>query len=236
MRCRRMPWLPVLAACLLVGLILGGCLATGAERRLITTPAPGARLVPRTVAVHPLLSTVPAAPGSRIVAPLTAERRSGEVVLQPPARSELLVTGPSQMLTDLFEAELSYAGFRLKALPVQPEPIAEGQPEAFGIGLDLLARLRREFGLQAVVVGNAHFTTDPATPGSQHVAAAFLRVIDIASLDVLAHVALEPGPGLEMSDVAAVLAGEMARLAGAVPDAAATGETAPPAPAESGVS
>ncbi len=212
-----MPLLLAVAGCLVLGLVLAGCLATGAQR-LVATRAAGARMVPRTIAIHPLLSTVPTAPGSRQLKPLQTERRAGEVTLQPPARTQLLVTGPSQMLTDLLEAELSYAGFRVKALPVQPGRADDGTADTFGIGLDLLARLRREYGLQAVVVGNVQFTGGPMAVEQQQVSAAFLRIIDIASLDVLAHIALEPGPGLPMPDIAAALAGEMARLTGAGTD------------------
>jgi len=203
-----------------VGLALivsfAGCFASATDGRLVTTRAPGVETIPVSLAVYPLLSTEPAAGGGRPAdspRPLQTTRTGDGVYLQPPTRTELMVTAESQLLTDLFEAELSYAGFQLKALPVQRtggEVAADG---SFGLGLDLLRRLHGQYGLDAVVVGNVHFVREREYPGEPRVAAGFLRLIDIATLDVLAHVTLDRGQGLAPEVAARALAGELARLA-----------------------
>ena len=122
-------------------------------------------------------------------------------------------------------------GFGLKELPVeQLERDVTGagaSVDRYGISLELLGRLRTEFGLLAIVVGDAYFlhryngTSAPAI----EVVAAHLRVIDTATLDVIAQVDMPyDASGASIGDVARELALEMARMGEAL--------AAAPAPVE----
>lgn len=86
---------------------------------------------------------------------------------------------------------------------------------SFGLGLGLLRQLREDYGLQAVVVGNVNFVREPAYPDEPSVAAGFLRLIDIETLDVLAYVALDRGQGLAPAVAARAMANELVQLASA---------------------
>lgn len=238
MKTIRVPWLFVSLA------TFAACTATGP--RVLVTPAPGVESLPATVAVYPLLSTRPRTP---IVHPLprplelqSSLREGGEggvggnegeraepggIYILPPTESSLVVTGSSQLFSDLLAADLAYHGFRIKQLPVESPGRridaadsggVEDGGQRFYVSMDLLDRLREEFGLEAVLLGNVYFEGTGVDPGDVGVTAAYVKVVDVKTLDVVCHVSVTSEyVGLDMEDVADRIASELAEMMAATP-------------------
>jgi len=186
--------------------------------------------VPATLGVFPILSSIEVHRG--YPHPPRYERYEDRIIVTPPAEMTMAVTPESRMLTNAFTVALQQAGFSLKELPVEQ---LEGNDTGDGVGVDryglsleLLGRLRAEFGLLAIVVGDAYFLHryNGASAPAIEVVAAHLRVIDTATLDVIAQVDMPyDASGAAINAVARELASEMSRMGGLVASAA------PPRPA-----
>ena len=202
------------AACSLLILFLTGCFTIGGK--LTTIRSPGVDRIPTTICVHPLLCS----PARRRYIPkesLNVTRKKNQVYIAPPAEVRLSVTPQSQMLTGLLSSELAYYGFDLKELPVEiPDDSGEEDTDrnVFFISLDLLESLREDYGVEAILVGNVMMDYVPRSSRTL-VTAAYLKLVDIETLDVLCQVhLLSEDYGEEMEDAAAALASELALEAG----------------------
>ncbi|MCP4571030.1 MAG: hypothetical protein GY838_01635 [bacterium] len=185
-----------------------------------TIPAPGVDRIPTTLAMHALLSNpLPVSPGHprRYRAMGHRSAMAGtEIHLVPPTESELAVTPAGQLLTGELSARLSAHGFDLLELPY--ETVDNDGTVAYTISLATLAELRHELGLGAVLVGNV-FCSRVGGRGLSKVIveAAYLKVIDTATLEVLCQVSVPYDEyGHDLHDVAGALADELARMAGLV--------------------
>ena len=127
------------------------------------------------------------------------------------------VTPQSQMLTGLLSSELAYYGFDLKELPVEipdDDQTDETNKNVFFISLDLLERLREEYGVEAILIGNVMMKYVPRYSRTL-VTAAYLKLVDIETLDVLCQVhLLSEDYGEDIDKAANALASELALEAG----------------------
>ena len=198
---------------------LMGCAGNQGNVRL--TRPPSAKPIPVDIAVYPLLTTEPK--GHVDIRAFGAEMKmdANRVYIQPPAETELLVTLNSQHMSDQLSAELASHGFALKQLPVET-PEDESEPGAadktFFVSLELLNHLRLEYGLKAVLMGNVYFAAALYAPGAPRVTAAYLKLVDIETLDVLCHVSLAHDDyGEEIEIAVREIAAQLANTAGLLP-------------------
>jgi hypothetical protein len=106
----------------------------------------------------------------------------------------------------------------LKELPVEsPSEQSEKAENSFFVSLETLKNLREDYGLDAVLVGNAYFVADQRDPTVVWVRAAYLRLVDTKTLDVLCHVSIsDKYRGDSMEGAAQSLARALAKEAGLV--------------------
>jgi len=199
---------------LFVLLLLVGCANLGGK--LTTIRSPGVERIPTTICVHPLLSS----PTRRRYIPrdeVVLSRRRERIYIASPTEVRLSVTPQSQMFTGLLSSELAYYGFDLKELPVEIPDEAESADSSgnvFFISLDLLKRLKEEYGVEAILIGNVMMEYAPRYSRTL-VTAAYLKLVDIETLDVLCQVhLLSEDYGEELADAAGALASELALEAG----------------------
>jgi len=173
--------------------------------------------VPATLGVFPILSSIEVRHG--YPHPPRYELYDDQIIVTPPADMSMAVTPESRMLSNAFSMALQKQGFGLKELPVERlvgDTAGDGGGvDRYGISLELLRQLRNEFGLEAIVVGDAYFLHryNGASAPAIEVVAAHLRVIDTATLDVIAQVDMPyDASGAGINDVARELAAEMARM------------------------
>lgn len=205
--------LPVFSFALL---LFAGCYGSGP--RVVTTLSPGIESIPVTIGMFPMLTTEAPRPRPWTgVRPMTLEGK--RIYIQPPTQSKLMVTLESQMLTDMLAAELSYQGFRLKELPVETVPAdPDKDDERFSISLEVLEHLRENYNLKAILLGNVYFVRDPYRSSNYRIKAAYLRLVDIETLDVLCHVSIDDEyDGAEKTFAAVQLAEKMAEMAHLAP-------------------
>ena len=199
----------------LLFLILVGCANLGGK--LTTIRSPGVDRIPTTICIHPLLSY----PVRRIyhgkINNVVVSREHDRVYITPPTEMSLTVTPQSQMLTGLLSSELAYYGFDLKELPVEipdDDQTDETNKNVFFISLDLLERLREEYGVEAILIGNVMMKYVPRYSRTL-VTAAYLKLVDIETLDVLCQVhLLSEDYGEDIDKAANALASELALEAG----------------------
>ena len=213
-----------------VAFVAVGCAPLGGE--IIGTLTAGVDTIPATLGLYPLLST-PIRKYSGVYSDIVHHRETlavkrrmpDNVVIVPPIESELTVTRESQILTGLVSTQLSTFGFSLKEIPVEALPEDEGRygdtgsDRQYAISINLLERLREEYGIGALIVGSAFFVTEAGRglPPEQRVVSAHLKVIDIATLDLLGQVNLSyDSYGVDMNVVAEMMAEELAYMAGLV--------------------
>jgi hypothetical protein len=203
---------PVAYAACVGAMLLAGCASGGGE--VTVTKSPGVETIPKTVGIYPLLSTETTVPHPRPIPFSTKADREG-VYITPPTDSKLTLTLQSQMVTDLLGAELSYRGFALKEVPVEtPEERGDKHENTFYVSLALLEQLREDYGLQALLLGNVYFVPNRYDPAEFLVRAAYLRMIDVATLDVLCHVSINNGTyGATMEETARQLGLELGAMA-----------------------
>jgi hypothetical protein len=197
----------------LLFLLLVGCANLGGK--LTSIRSPGVDRIPTTICVHPLLSS-PARKRYLVKDELFISRERNRVYIAPPAEVSLTITPQSQIFTGLLSSELAYYGFDLKEIPVEvPDDTEAGEREnVFFISLDLLKRLREEYGIEAILVGNVMM--DYVQRYSKTlVTAVYLKLVDIETLDILCQVhLLSEDYGEDMDKAADALASELALEAG----------------------
>lgn len=223
------------SAFIVVLVVAAGC--TVPANRVLVTPAPGVKTIPSTIAVYPLLTTEyvhgrhprPTGPPPQSIKLLAPDSPRGEgegtgedgkkegIYILPPTESRLVVNSNSQLFSDLLAAELANDGFKIKQLPVEA-PVANDGGQKFFVSMDLLERLRDEFGLQAVLLGNVYFSSIHADPADSEVHAAYVKVVDVNTLDVLCHVSVTNDfYGTDVSETVARIADELAALSSSAP-------------------
>jgi hypothetical protein len=203
-------------------LLVSAALAAGCasmDERVVITPAAGVESIPAKIAVYPLLT----AEAPRVIAQpryLPASTRSADdrLYIVAPAETKLVSNVESQLLTSMLSARLSDNGFTLKELPVEaPGEQAQKAQNSFFVSLGTLKHLREDYGLDAILVGNAYFVADQRDPTVICVRAAYLRLVDTRTLDVLCHVSIsDKYRGDSMEEAAQSLAHALAKQAGLV--------------------
>ncbi|MBI3292632.1 MAG: hypothetical protein HYZ73_07485 [Elusimicrobia bacterium] len=207
-------------------LMLVGCAAT----KVTSIKSPGVDRISRNLSIYPLLSApatlygrgYPASPRG-----VNVSQMGDNVVITPPAETQLSLTPESQMLTSLISTQFSHLGFTLKELPVEVPSGSDAitgtdkKRNTFVISLNLLNQLREKYNIQTLVIGNAFFTDSPSALTStleKKVSFAHLKIVDTKSLDVLAQVNLPYNDtGEEINLVAQQMADAVAKLAGIEP-------------------
>jgi hypothetical protein len=211
----------------MLAVLVTGCFPPGGK--IIGTLSTGIDHIPAKLGLYPFLSTPIQTYGRRYDRIIRHKeslsvRRSmpDNVVIVPPAETDLSITRESQIMTGLISMQLATRGFSLKELPVEVlpqgnDPRTKKEDNRFVISLNLLEQLREEYDLQALIVGNAFFITEVGRglPPEQRVISAHLKVVDIATLDVLGQVNLTyDSYGVDMNAVSEYLAEELAVMAG----------------------
>jgi hypothetical protein len=149
--------------------------------------------------------------------PLSVDSREGEMFIEAPAQSKLIVNMESQLLTGLLSSDLAYYGFSLKELPVEI-PDTESKEVSFAVSLDLLRRMKKDYGVEAVLIGNVYFSRDLYEPSRHLVKAAYIKLIDVETLDILCHISMYyDNEGLDLESAAQAVAAELAIMAGLEP-------------------
>jgi hypothetical protein len=198
-----------MTALLLLAAIACGCASM--DERVVVTPAAGVERIPTKIAVYPLLT----AEAAQVIRqpryfPMTTNAADDRLYIVAPAETKLVSTMQSQLLTSLLSARLSGKGFTLKELPVEAPPEqSEKDKSSFFVSLETLRYLREDYGLEAILVGNVYFVADGRDPTVIWVRAAYLRLVDTATLDVLCHVSISDryrGESMESAAQALALA------------------------------
>ncbi len=138
--------------------------------------------------------------------------KDDRIYIVGPAETKLVSNIQSQLLTNLLSAELSRRKFTVKELPIEttPEQSDKGQ-NSFFVSLGTLKYLRDTYALEAILVGNVYFVSDGSDMG---VKAAYLRLVDTTTLNVLCHISISDGySGDSMEDTARALALALAKEA-----------------------
>jgi hypothetical protein len=206
-----------------LAMVGAGCLTYGGK--VASTMSDGVDRIPTKIGCYPLLSTVvdyEQRRGWRHVKPLgSMEKSDSHVYITPPTETGLSVTQESQILTGLVSMELAAYGFHLKELPVEVLDVDENGYDSdsvgktFVISLDLLDELHDNYGVEALLMGEAFFMIDPASVHlEREVTYARLKVVDIETLDVLAQVTMSyDADGADLNKAAQKMAREMAMMA-----------------------
>jgi hypothetical protein len=175
--------------------IAGGCAST--DERVTVTPTAGVERIPTKIAVYPLLTAeavkINTQPRYYPMTTSAASTRAADdrMYIVAPAETKLVSTMQSQLLTSLLSAQLSGNGFTLKELPVEAPPEqSEKTQNSFFVSLETLKYLRESYGLEAILIGNVYFVADERDPTVIWVRAAYLRLVDTGTLDVLCHVSI----------------------------------------------
>jgi hypothetical protein len=205
------------AALVLLAAIAAGCASM--DERVVITPAAGVERIPAKIAVYPLLT----AEAPRVIAQpryfaMTTRTADDRIYIVAPAETKLVSTMESQLLTSLLSARLSDNGFTLKELPVEaPSGQSEKAQNSFFVSLETLKHLREDYGLDAILIGNVYFVADQRDPTVIWVRAAYLRLVDTGTLDVLCHASIsDKYRGDSMEQAAQSLARALAKEAGLV--------------------
>ena len=200
-------------------LLFATCFGCTSQPEVRLVPGVDVSDIPSTVAIYPILTTESK---TQEVGPVIVQfDDSGSsvdldrVYIQPPSETKLLVTAQSQQMTDLLHAELSYQGFKVKELPIEvPDEWggdADGNP-TFYLSVGLLQHLKENFGFEAIILGNVYFASNRR--GDVGVRAAYLRLVEIGTLDVLCHVSIDGGDfSMGLVESAESVAAKLARMA-----------------------
>ena len=192
-----------IAVLLLLAAMACGCASI--DEKVTVTPTAGVESIPTKIAMYPLL-TAEAAP---IIAhpryyPMSTKATEDRMYIVAPAETKLASTIQSQLLTSLLSAQLSGRGFILKELPVEaPSEQSEQDQNSFFVSLETLKHLRESYGLEAIIIGNVYFVADERDRTVVWVRAAYLRLVDTGTLDVLCHVSISDQYGGESMEKAA---------------------------------
>ena len=198
--------------------IMIGCASI--HDKVMVTPVAGENSIPRKIAIYPLLTSeqvLVVSPHDRRVRLLSAETkvREDRLYIVAPTETKLVSNIHSQLFTSRLSADLSSRGFILKELPVEiPEGLLGNKENNFFISLETLKYLREEYGLEAVLIGNVYFIADQQDRSLVDVRAAYLRLVDTATLDVLCHISFDEYGGESIKHTSEGLAFALAREAG----------------------
>jgi hypothetical protein len=153
-------------------------------------------VLPNTIAVYPLLTSVPKEDQQpRVIAFDTASDASNIYII-PPTDFTLSITLGSQMMSDALAAELSIRGFDLKQLPIvipEQKSLSENETSTFAVSLGLLKHMREHMNLEAILIGNVFLVPNRYEPSNPLVKRTYLRLIDVETLDVLCLLSLTYG-------------------------------------------
>jgi len=203
-----------IAVLLLLAAAAYGCATI--DERVAITPAAGVEKIPTKIAVYPLLTSeaVQAVRQPRYT-PMTTSAADDRMYIVAPAETKLASTIQSQLLTSLLSAQLSGKGFILKELPVEaPAEQPERDRNSFFVSLETLRHLRENYGVEAILLGNVYFVADERDPTVIWVRAAYLRLVDTGTLDVICHASIfDEYQEESMEDVARSLALALAKQA-----------------------
>lgn len=181
------------------------------DERVVTTPAADAERIPTNIAIYPLLTGEAHVRGQGPFL-INQSAKDDRIYIVGPAETKLVSNIQSQLLTNLLSAELSRRKFTVKELPIEttPEQSDKGQ-NSFFVSLGTLKYLRDTYALEAILVGNVYFVSDGSDMG---VKAAYLRLVDTTTLNVLCHISISDGySGDSMEDTARALALALAKEA-----------------------
>ena len=202
--------------------IIFGC--TSIHDKVVVTPVAGVENIPTEIAIYPLLTSeqvlVIAHPYKRVRLFSASTRVSDDrLYIVAPAETKLVSNIYSQLLTSRLSANLSRNGFTLKELPVEaPSEYYEKEENSFFVSLETLRHLREDYGLKAVLIGNVYFIANERDRSIIDVRAAYLRLVDTGTLDVLCHISIdEIYQGESIRNTAESLAFALAKEAGLVP-------------------
>lgn len=198
----------------LVAAIVCGCASV--YEAATVTPVEGVEKLPTTIAVYPLLTSETIRAVERPQrGPATTETSPDRLYIVAPAETKLVSTAESQMLTGLLSAQLTRRGFTLKELPVEaPANAPESERSSFFVSLETLKRLREEYGLEGILVGNVYFVADPRDRTAIRVKAVYVRLVDTGTLEALCHVWIPDSyAGESFEEAAQSLAFSLAREA-----------------------
>jgi|SRR5579859_686119 len=152
------------------------------------------------------------------------KKTESNVAIVPATGMDLVITPDGQMLTDLVTTSLAAKGFSLKQLPVEMQEAKDKEQKAsksFYISLNLLMELKEKFGIEAIALGDAFFTT--VMSGTSYrpetrVTMAHIKIVDITTLDVLAEVSTPyQMDGFNINQTSDALAESLGELAGISP-------------------
>ena len=117
-------------------------------------------------------------------------------------------------MSDALTAELIYRGFSLKQLPIViPENNSPGEDETlkFAVSLELLDHMKQHMNLEAILIGNLLLIPNRHDPSNPLVKKAFLKLIDVETLDLLCMISVSYGSyARSMEDVVDEIAEELA--------------------------
>jgi hypothetical protein len=181
------------------------------DERVVTTPAADVERIPTNIAIYPLLTGEAHVRGQGQFF-LNQSVKDDRIYIVGPAETKLVSNIHSQLLTNLLSAELSKRKFTVKELPVEttPEQSNKGQ-NSFFVSLGTLKYLRDTYALEAILVGNVYFVSGGS---DMRVKAAYLRLVDTTTLNVLCHISISDGySGDSMGDTARALALALAKEA-----------------------
>lgn len=200
--------------------ILCGLTVSCVDRgRMTATQSPDVQQIPRSIAVYPLLTTELPRPQPQFksIRAMTLEKRDRDLFIEAPAESKLVVNMQSQLLTGLLSGDLAHHGFKLKELPIET-PDSGSDKTSFTVSLDLLKRLKRDYGTEAVLIGNIYFARDSYDASKYMVKAAYLKLVDAETLDILCHISMNHEyEGFELEEAAWSVAAELASMAKLAP-------------------
>jgi hypothetical protein len=206
----------LLVVCVILVSVMYGCTTPG---RVTTTSSPGVDEIPTTIAVYPLLANEakPTTWKGRITYESTSiKSREDKIYIVPPSQTKLLMTPQSEIMTGVLSSELSYYGFKLKALPFEVLSNVDdsgGEEHTVVVSLATIRHLRENYGLQALLIGNTYFMIDRYDPTDIVVKAVYLKLVDAETLDVLCQVTLLYEEYGDMEEAASEVALELARQA-----------------------
>jgi hypothetical protein len=196
--------------------LVAGCMGV----RVLSSTSDGVDRIPSKIALYPLLSTPVGKPVGRwspATLSVRREKMGDNVVISPPAETDMQITQESQIVTGLISTMLSAVGFSLKELPVEVLPKGEKDKSSrFVISVNLLEQLREQYDLRTLVIGTAFFIVDHSYgPSGRRITSAHLKVIDVETLDVLGQVTVPYSThGEDLNEVSEKLALALADMAG----------------------
>lgn len=223
--------------------VLAGCETIPSAYNIISIKSNGVLQIPKKLGVYPFLSTdfqgssyyransfssleakqaqnvVEIVPKTQADDTSTATPQPVEsgAALVPSVTTNMSITSDGQILSDLFSTDLSTDGFSLQQLPIQMQDGKNpDQNKTFCISMDLLNNLRSKYGIEAIALCDAFFTTVYTEGGisEKRVVAAHVKIIDTNTLDVLGQVTLPyNAEGKNMNETASRFAESLAQLA-----------------------